>query len=265
MFREYKAPRIGIFDSGIGGLAILKELFKNIGNAEFIYVADSAFMPYGSKDKKVIIERSLKIAQFFLDNSVDIIVVACNTAESIALQKIKQLVEKKAVVASIIDPVAEVIGNEYCDKKIVVLATPNTIDKGVFEQKIKSKCGNVNLTGIAAPELALEIEKKYAGQIHCINKVCNAALDNLEKDAILVLACTHYLLIKEYFEQLGFKVIDSSNIIGAQIAQKIPHVMDSVTKKIKIDYYCTLKNKDFVNSLKHIMNEEYMELNYLYL
>jgi glutamate racemase len=265
MFREYKTPRIGIFDSGIGGLAIAKELLKNIGNAEFIYVADSAFMPYGNKDKKIIIERSLKITQFFLDQSVDIIVVACNTSESIALPKIKQLVGKKAVVASIIDPVVEVIATEHCNEKIAILATPNTINTGAFNQKIKSKCNSANLTDIAAPELAIEIEKKYADQMHNVEKICDSALQNLEKNTLLVLACTHYLHIKNYLEKLGFKVIDSAKIIGETVAKKIPHIMNSNTKKVQIKYYCTLKNKDFVNSFKNIMNEEYIELNQLYL
>ncbi len=125
---------IGIFDSGVGGLTILKEIKKLLPNESLIYVGDQAYLPYGYKNKKLLIERCTKIVDFLLKNKVKIIVVACNTA---TIQAIDSLRKKYSVPIIGVAPVIKTLSKESKTRKVAVFATPSTIKSAYLKNLIQ--------------------------------------------------------------------------------------------------------------------------------
>ena len=127
---------IGIFDSGVGGLTVLAEIRKNLPNENIIYLGDTKNFPYGNRTKEEIIEFSIKNVQTLINKEVKIIVIACGTATSQALETVKEMFD--IPIIGIIEPTVEYI-KEQNYKEVGVIATEGTIRSGAWEQKLKEK------------------------------------------------------------------------------------------------------------------------------
>ena len=126
---------IGIFDSGVGGLTVAKEIKRLLPNENLIYFGDTKHLPYGEKSREAIIGYSLEICNFLLEKNCKAIVIACNSATANALKEVLELVNEKVPVIDVINPVAEKVAYEI-HNNIGVIATKATVNSGLYKKSI---------------------------------------------------------------------------------------------------------------------------------
>ena len=191
---QASAP-IGVFDSGVGGLTVAREIMRQMPNEKIIYFGDTARVPYGSKSKDTVTRFSKQILHFLQTFDVKTIVVACNTASAYALEELEK--ECNIPIIGVIKPGAKVAAEVTRNGKIGVIATEATISSGIYTQYIKEMNKNVTVYGKACPlfvplieeglwidPVTDEIAKRYLTE-----------LIDLDIDT-LILGCTHYPLIR---------------------------------------------------------------------
>lgn len=203
---------IGIFDSGIGGLTVVKAVMERIPGYDIIYFGDTARTPYGNKSPETVIQYAVEDTNFLLNNGANIIVVACNTASSVATGCI---VNKFDVpVFEVITPAVELAIESSMKMSIGVIGTRATVKSNVYEKKIKAINAEARVYSVACPLLVPLVEEGW------INKpetamIVKKYLHSLKVKQIdtLILGCTHYPLLKHIIcRKIGKKVniIDSS-------------------------------------------------------
>ena len=224
---------IGIFDSGIGGLTIAYALKSKLPNESFIYFGDTKHLPYGEKSEEAIKYYSLQIAKFLEQKKCKAIIIACNSASSVAFKHISQHITSIPVY-NVIDPIIDVVSQD-CGKKIGVIGTKATIKSNVYPQKINECCKKTKIVSLETPLLAPMIEEGFFNQEISIaiikNYLENKCLENIDS---LILACTHYPLIKEEiikFYNNRIKVIDSAEIISEYIMKELKNLNIMNTNK----------------------------------
>ncbi|MEN8203818.1 MAG: aspartate/glutamate racemase family protein, partial [Bacteroidota bacterium] len=131
-----KSSPIGLFDSGVGGLTVAHALHTMLPSEQLIYFGDTVHLPYGDKSRETILQYSLGIADFLLEQKCKVILIACNSASANAFEEVKEHVGTKAVVMNVIDPV---VGQVCTDKPktVGIIGTKATIDSGTYERKIE--------------------------------------------------------------------------------------------------------------------------------
>jgi len=192
---------IGIFDSGIGGLTVANAILKACPNEQLIYFGDTAHLPYGDKSPDLIKGYSARITEYLLEHNCKAVVIACNTASSVAYDLVSDLAGKKAMAFNVIDPVVQTILTKAY-KKVGVIGTLGTIGANVYYDRIKLAHAASKVYSLATPLLAPMIESGFIhGQISEL--VIQKYLDNdiLEEIEALVLGCTHYPMIKKEIEK----------------------------------------------------------------
>ena len=209
---------IGIFDSGLGGLTVLKCLLENLPNEEYIYLGDLANLPYGNKSTKSIIDYSIKCIEFLQSKNVKCIIVACNTASSVALKSIKEL--SSVPVFDVINPCVDNIVRTD-NKKVAIIGTEKTIESDVYSALIKKHKKNIKIYTQACPLFVPIVEEGLGG-----SKIAKLAIEyylsNIRAHNIdqLVLGCTHYpVIIKELQKYFNDKIdiLHSGPFISEQL------------------------------------------------
>lgn len=197
---------IGVFDSGFGGLTVVSDLMRAFPYAKIVYVGDNARVPYGTKSKKTVQGYSRQIARFLISKKVDVIVVACNTASSVALGAVKEI--SNVPVVGMIDPVVDEAVNYLGLDKIGVIGTNGTINSKAYEKKIKKIDKKAKVISQACPLFVPIAEEGM--QNHRISKImAKEYLKNIKKSKVdcLILGCTHYPLFRDVIqEELGDKI-----------------------------------------------------------
>ena len=216
------AQPIGIFDSGIGGLTVANAILKELPNESIIYFGDTAHLPYGDKSADAIRYYCLKIVKFLLEKNCKMIVIACNSASSAAYSVLLEFFEGEALFVNVVDPlVAEVARHQF--KEVGVIATKATIGSGVYKTKLEAAQPGIVVAQLATPLLAPMIEEGFVE-----NNISKAVLDNylghpqLAHIDALLLACTHYPLIRpaiEQFYQNKTMIFDSTDVVTAEVKQ----------------------------------------------
>ena len=208
---------IGVFDSGVGGLTVAKEIKRLLPQEDIIYFGDTKHLPYGEKSKEAIVQYSKQITQFLLDQNCKAIVIACNTATANALPELLELVNGRVPVIDVINPVAEKVSYEI-HNNVGVIATKATVNSGLYRKSIRKHNKFIKVDELATPMLVPAIEEGFKNHpiTHAIiyNYLSNNKLKNIET---LILGCTHYpLLIDEIKQYYGnrVRVIDSPNIVA---------------------------------------------------
>jgi len=209
---------IGVFDSGIGGLTVAHAIRNLLPNESMIYFGDTAHLPYGDKSEPAIQAYSIKIADVLLKKGCKVIVIACNSASSAAYELLKEYVRKDTHIINVIDPMVEFVLEHFPGKNVGLIGTKRTVQSNVYARKITEGKKNITLHSLATPLLAPMIEEGFFNnQIsHEIiaQYLSDPALNNIEA---LILACTHYPLIKkeiDSFYQGKMTILDSSEIIA---------------------------------------------------
>lgn len=216
--REKNNRPIGIFDSGIGGLTVADAIRQLLPNENLIYFGDTAHLPYGDKSEAAIQAYSIKIADVLLRQGCKVIVIACNSASSAAYELLREYVRKDAHIINVIDPMVEAVVTGFRNKTIGLIGTKRTVQSGIYARKIAEANAGIELKTLATPLLAPMIEEGFFNnQIsHEIvaQYLSDPALNGIEA---LILACTHYPLIREEilrYYQGKMTVLDSSVVVA---------------------------------------------------
>jgi glutamate racemase len=198
---------IGVFDSGIGGLTVLKELIKRFPRESFIYLGDTARVPYGTRDKETIKRFSIELVDFLLKQKVKALVVACNTMSSVALSEIKN--RSTVPVIDVISPTVKLAAKNARDK-IGIIGTRATINSRAYEKAFQEL--GVKIEARECPLFVPLIEEGVIDS-KATEIIAKTYLDGLKVD-YLVLGCTHYPLLSKVIQKvIGKKVrlIDSAH------------------------------------------------------
>ncbi len=216
---------IGIFDSGIGGLTVANAIRKILPNEQLIYFGDTAHMPYGDKSPEAIKFYSLKIAKFLLDKKCKVIVIACNTASSHAYHELVHFLGKQVPIINVIDPVVDLLVKNGQNKKIGVIGTKSTIRSDIYAKKFKLADPDIMVSSLATPLLAPMIEEGFFDN-NISRTVINSYLSSpkLKKIDSLILACTHYPLIKpeiSSFYKGKLDIVNTAEIVAEHVRQRL--------------------------------------------
>ncbi len=221
MKKEATAP-IGIFDSGIGGLTVAHAIRQLLPHENMIYFGDTAHLPYGDKSEAAIQAYSIKIADVLLKKGCKVIVIACNSASSAAYELLKEYVQKDAHILNVIDPMVDLVSTNYGGKVVGLIGTKRTIQSGIYAHKIKEANTGITLQSLATPLLAPMIEEGFFNN-QISHEIIAQYLDDADLKNIeaLVLACTHYPLIKKEISAFYNNTIDilDSAVVVAQALQ----------------------------------------------
>lgn len=212
---------IGIFDSGIGGLTVAHAIQNALPNERMIYFGDTAHLPYGDKSEAAIQAYSVKIADVLLKMECKVIVIACNSASSAAYELLKEYVGKRAHIIDVINPMVDLVSQHFPGKSVGLIGTKRTVQSGVYNRKIEEMNNGIALHSVATPLLVHMIEEGFFD-----NRISHDIIDQYLSDPSLVnidaliLACTHYPLIKkeirEYYKN-KVSVLDSSEAVAASL------------------------------------------------
>lgn len=209
---------IGIFDSGIGGLTVAHAITKELPNEKIIYFGDTAHLPYGEKSVDSIKYYAIRISQLLLQKNCKMIVIACNTASAAAYETVKDFVGKQAVVVNVIDPVVQEIVNKKKINRIGIIGTKGTIKSDLYARKINKIKPKIEVASLATPLLVGMIEEGFFN-----NKISRTIINDylsrpkLNKIDSLILACTHFPLIKpevEDFYKGKVNIVDSAGVVA---------------------------------------------------
>lgn len=216
---------IGIFDSGIGGLTVASAITKVLPNEQLIYFGDTAHLPYGDKSSEAIKYYSLKITKFLIEQGCKAIVIACNTASSLAYHDILQFMGDQLPIYSVIDPVIDYMVNAGKYKNIGVIATKATIESDIYAREITARAPEITVKSLATPLLVPMIEEGFFN--NTISKtVISSYLSSPKLAGIdsLILGCTHYPLIRdeisEYYHN-SIDVVDNASITADFLKQEL--------------------------------------------
>ena len=217
-----KHQAIGVFDSGIGGLTVANAISKLMPNEQLIYFGDTAHMPYGDKSNELIRGYADKITDFLLHQKhCKAVVIACNTASAAAYELLRDKHKGIVPVINVIDPMIEAVIADNDIHKTGVIATKTTIASGVYQEKFQRRKPELKISAVATPLLASMIEEGYYN-----NQISRAVLEDylshpeLQHIDALVLACTHYPLIKNEIEAYyhhRVKIFDSAQVVAAKL------------------------------------------------
>ena len=186
---------IGVFDSGVGGLTVVKEIMKALPNESIVYYGDTARVPYGSKSAETITAYSRQIAKFLMTQEVKAIVVACNTVSALALETIKE--EFDVPFIGVVKPGAKMAAQATQNKRIGIIATEGTIQSGIYETFLKTTNPEVEVFGKACPLFVPLAEEGWLSD-DVTKQVAERYLAELKEKQVdaLVLGCTHYPLLR---------------------------------------------------------------------
>ncbi len=242
---------IGVFDSGLGGLTVVKEIIKALPHEDIVYLGDTARVPYGTRSQEVVTQFAKEDAQFLLKKGVKCIVIACNTASAFAYDYLVKTFNLPIfdVISSASEKALELGGNQ-----IGVIGTRGTIDSKAYNKKLGQK-----LLTLACPLFVPLIEEgEIEGAI--IKSIVKKYLQYFKGKPlkVLILGCTHYPIIKPEIERyLGSKIlyIDPGKEVATKLNEYLSanKLLNSQTGLGKVDYYVTDVNNKFKETAKMFM------------
>lgn len=234
---------IGIFDSGYGGLTVFRSIEKLLPEYDFIYLGDNARAPYGNRSFNTIHQYTLEGVQALFDLGCPLVILACNTASAKALRTIQQRdlpnIDPTKRVLGVIRPTAEVIGNFSGSKEIGVLGTKGTVQSGSYLMEINHFFPEVKVYQQACPlwvPLIENAEYDQPGADYFVKKYLDHVLAQSEKIDTLLLACTHYPLLKAKIEAYlpdHIRVVPQGDIVAASLVDYLNRHPEMVVRLSK--------------------------------
>lgn len=247
---------IGIFDSGIGGLTVASAISRSLPKERLVYFGDIAHLPYGDKSADAIKYYSIRIAQFLLEQDCKAIVIACNTASALAYETVKDFVGGKVPVMDVVHPMVEEVLQHKNLKNIGVIATAGTVKSDIYAKTIQKRNNKLQVASQATPLLASMIEEGFFN-----NKISRAIINDylskprLKKIDSLILACTHYPLIKKEVEEFykgRIAIFDNAEAVAKALAQLLKkEKLLSATKNNNHRFYVSDYTKSFEESSRY--------------
>ncbi|HEV2022816.1 MAG TPA: glutamate racemase [Terriglobales bacterium] len=215
-------PAIGVFDSGVGGLTVLKELVALVPAADYLYFGDTARLPYGSKSVETVARYAISAARFLEDKKIELLVVACNTASALALQEITAAV--RVPVIGVIEPGADAAAAASRTRKAVVIGTEGTVSSHAYQRALAAR--GIEAREQACPLFVPLVEEGWTDH-PVTEQVAHIYLDALFKNGpasadVMVLGCTHYPLLKPLLRRLAppsVTIVDSAESTAQAVAR----------------------------------------------
>ena len=204
-----RAP-VGVFDSGVGGLTVAREIIRNLPNERIVYFGDTARVPYGSKSKDTIIRFSRQIIRFLRTQNVKAIVIACNTASALALDEVEK--ELDIPILGVLKPGAKVAAQTTKNGKIGVIGTESTINSGMYKKFICEQNPDIRVYGKACPLFVPLVEEGWLRD-PVTEEVARRYLSELLQEGVdsLILGCTHFPLLRSLIRKIAG---DSVNLVN---------------------------------------------------
>jgi glutamate racemase len=214
---ELREKPIGIFDSGVGGLTVLKEIINKLPGENTIYLGDTARVPYGIRSPETVLKYSFENTRFLMSRNIKLLVVACNTSSSVGLSSLKR--EFPIPVIGVVEPGARAAVANTRIRKIAVIGTETTIKSNAYKDAIQYIDKSAEVVGIACPLFVPLIEEGWiSGDI--VSLTAKKYLSEIKNNGVdtLVLGCTHYPLIKYVIEDIvKLPLIDSAHETAKEV------------------------------------------------
>lgn len=263
---ENKSAPIGIFDSGVGGLTVAREIIAQMPNENIVYFGDTARVPYGSKSKDTVIKYSRQILRFLETKEVKAIVVACNTATAYALETLEKEVD--IPIIGVINAGAKAAMEATFNKRIGVIGTRATISSMAYPKIITAMDSDIDVIQKACPLFVPLVEE---GLLHdsVTDEIAGRYLSGLKAKYIdtLVLGCTHYPLLSATISRLmgdGVRLVNPAYETAKELKhllseQKIDNSSDTLVGKNKYQFYVSDMAERFRDFAKSILPNEVKE------
>lgn len=265
--------QIGVFDSGYGGLTILREMRKRLPQYDYLYLGDNARAPYGTRSFDVVLEFTRQAVEELFSHGCRLVVLACNTASAKALRTIQQTLIKDKYpdrrVLGVIRPTAEIIGSITENRHIGVLATPGTIQSRSYTLEIEKLFPDIHVNELACPMFVPLVENEEAtgpGADYFVRKYINMIMEKDPEIDTLILACTHYPLlfpkIRKYAPE-KIKVIAQGDLVADSLADYLlrhPEIESRCSQNGTTEFLTT-ENTEKFNHLASIFMKEPVEAN----
>ena len=216
------APVIGVFDSGFGGLTVLRELRKALPSANYLYFGDTAHLPYGAKSVRTVAKYAISAAHFLEAHGIEMLVVACNTATALAFDEIRAAV--KVPVVGVIEPGAQRAAAISKTKKVVVAATEATVASHAYQRALERL--GLKATEKACPLFVPLVEEGWV-EHRVTEEIAHIYMDEVFQDGardadVLVLGCTHYPLLRPLLRRVvpaNVEIVDSAESTAAKVVE----------------------------------------------
>jgi len=223
-----RRPTIGVFDSGFGGLTVLKALLEVIPGADYIYFGDTARLPYGSKSVETVARYAVEAAHYLEDQGAGVLVIACNTATALALDRITAAAH--VPVVGVVEPGAEAAASVSKNKKVVVIGTEATVSSHAYRKALEGR--GLDAREKACPLLVPLVEEGWVD--HPVTEevahiyLGEASGDGFHDADALVLGCTHYPLLKPLLHRVApphVRIVDSAESTARVVATRLQKLL----------------------------------------
>lgn len=249
---------IGVFDSGYGGLTVLKEIVATLPQYDYIYLGDNARSPYGPRSFEQVYDYTLEALRWFFGQGCPLVILACNTASAKALRSIQQndlesLAPGKRVLG-VIRPTAEVIGQYSHNGHVGVLGTKGTVQSGSYVIEIEKFFPAVNVTQEACPmwvPLVENNEHNLPGADYFVKQHIDRLLQHDSQIDTVLLGCTHYPLLMQKIRQFlpaGIQIIEQGGIVARSLAvylQRHAQIETGCSRQASVSFFTTGDTGDF--------------------
>ena len=249
MKADRQAP-IGVFDSGVGGLTVVREIMRNLPDERIVYFGDTARVPYGSKSKNTVIRYSRQIVHFLETQQVKAIVIACNTATSVAASTLRQQYPSIPIIG--IEPALKpaVLWKEH--DKVAVMATPATLALPKFHELMKHYSKESDIYPVPCPGLADYVERGIFDGEEITEFLKGLLAPSLEKhvDAI-VLGCTHYPFVEKVIQRIAgpdVKIFNGAHGTALELQRRlrIAELLTPSIEKGTVEFYSSSTNPETI-------------------
>jgi glutamate racemase len=219
-----RRPIIGVFDSGVGGLTVLKALLELVPDADYLYFGDTARLPYGSKSVETVARYAVEAAHFLESHGAQMLVIACNTATALALDQITAATH--VPVIGVVEPGAESAAGASKNKKVVVVGTEATVSSHAYLKALEAR--GLSAREKACPLLVPLVEEGWVD--HAVTEqiagiyLGEAFGDGFHDADVLVLGCTHYPLLKSVLRNVApghVSIVDSAESTAREVAAQV--------------------------------------------
>ncbi|MDH7476521.1 MAG: glutamate racemase [Microgenomates group bacterium] len=246
-----KNQPIGVFDSGIGGLTVVKEIIKTLPNEGIVYLGDTARVPYGTRDKKTITEFAVEMTNFLLKQRIKILVVACHTVSAVCLDKIRKI--SPVPVIGVVRPTVKYLTGNKKIKRIGVIGTRATINSRIYEKEFRKVNKELVIINKACPLFVPLVEEELIN--HPASKLIAKdylKIFNNKKIDVLILGCTHYPFLKKTIQTvIGKKIelVDSAKPLAKELKKILMKRNLLTTKRIKTYQFFVTDSPDKIHRL----------------
>jgi len=251
---------IGIFDSGIGGLTVVRAIMDELPGYDMIYFGDTARTPYGTKSSQTVIDYSVQNTEFLIKQGAKMIIMACNTASSVATDTLKK--NFNLPIYEVISPAVSRSLKETKKSVIGVIGTRATINSGIYEKKIKEQNPDARVYSAACPLLVPLVEEGWLKkpETRMIVKKYLHPLKTRQIDT-LILGCTHYPILKSIIQhKIGkrVRVISSSDVVAEQVKTFLsssPEIDQKLSKNGKSEFFVSDLTPQFEKTAKSVIRQ----------